>query len=330
MSADARRRVEIDALKVAGIVTIVLIHAMRSPWDTSVSAVEVWIGHATRFGVPAFLAASGYLYATRKPIPIATTRGRLRRILLPYLVASLAAQVFRFWRDMPPDTGAIWKDLLLAASFGPYYYVLVIALLVLATPLFARIPVRALVPVTLAFGAAQWVVDAAPFGHPALIWHLRNPLLWWAYFLAGWSVRLHRESLSRWVRARGSALSGACVGAALCLTAASALEGSAPRLFVRSAAWLDVYAILGAIALLSRHLRRSPAWLRRVSDATYAIYLFHLFFLLPVQELVPPPLGRVSLLAIGLPWLAGIAGSLALVVAARAVLGSRSRDWVGA
>ena len=62
--SDTRRSPEIDALKVAGIVTVVLIHTMRAPWDPAVAPLEVWIGHATRFGVPAFLFASGFLYAT--------------------------------------------------------------------------------------------------------------------------------------------------------------------------------------------------------------------------------------------------------------------------
>ena len=74
MSA-APRFVEIDALKVAGIVTVVLIHTIRAPWDPAVAPLELWIGHATRFGVPAFLFASGFLYATTSPVacaPLAT------------------------------------------------------------------------------------------------------------------------------------------------------------------------------------------------------------------------------------------------------------------
>ena len=53
----------VDAIKVAGIVTIVLIHALRAPWDPGLSPLERWLGHVTRFGVPGFLLASGFLYA---------------------------------------------------------------------------------------------------------------------------------------------------------------------------------------------------------------------------------------------------------------------------
>ena len=58
-----RRFAEIDALKAVGIVTVVLIHSFRSPFDPTVSPGEVWLGHLTRFAVPAFLMASGFLYA---------------------------------------------------------------------------------------------------------------------------------------------------------------------------------------------------------------------------------------------------------------------------
>jgi surface polysaccharide O-acyltransferase-like enzyme len=330
MSSPPERRVEIDALKATGILTIVLIHAMRTPWNPEISTLEIWIGHATRFGVPAFLCASGFLYATTRPVPLATTLARLRRILVPYALASLAAQLFRSFRGEDPVSGAVWLDLLIGASFGPYYYVFVIAILVAVTPLFARLPAPAVVAATCLMGVAQWVVDVAPLGALPLIWHIRSPLLWWAYFLLGWTVRLYAEPLGEFLARRRGALTVGLLVACWALTAASALSGRAPLWLVRSAAWLDVYVILAAIVVLSRGTSHSPAWLRFLSDATYAIYLFHLFFLLPVQDRLPPPSQQAALGPILLPWLAGLAGSLALVVAARALLGRGSRNWVGA
>jgi surface polysaccharide O-acyltransferase-like enzyme len=330
--SNAPRFVEIDALKVAGIVTVVLIHTIRAPWDPSVAPLEVWIGHATRFGVPAFLFASGFLYATRRPVPRATVGGRLQRILLPYLVASIAAQLFRAARDLPGETGSgsIVLDLLIGASFGPYYYVFVIAVLVVATPLYARLSGRALVAVLAFLVAGQWLADAGSFGLVDLRWHLRNPLLWWAHFLLGWCVRLHLARVQRGVAEhRGPLLFGLAVAVAA-LTAASALEGSAPRMFVRSAAWLDIYAILALVWVLASRIERPPIWLRETSDATYALYLFHLFFLLPAKAWFPPPAGSVAWQAIALPWAIGLAGPLALVFVARAVLGTRSRSVIGA
>lgn len=330
MSDGRRRHAEIDVLKVAGIATIVLIHALRAPWDPAVAPLEVWIGHATRFGVPAFLFASGFLYATTRPVEGSTLRGRLRRILLPYLVASLLAQAFRALTGHEDGTGSLWLDLLIGASFGPYYYVFVIACLVVATPLFARLPRAALLGLLALFVAAQWVADAGAMGWIDLRWHLRSPFLWWAHFLLGWCVRLHLPAVERVLRAHRGALLAGFGAAALLLTGVSGLEGSAPRLVVRSAAWLDIYAILGLVFVAAWRIEEVPGWLRFASDATYAVYLYHLFFLLPARDALPQPAGAITFAATLLPWLAGLAGPLLLVAALRALLGARSRSLIGA
>ena len=330
MSEPRDRRVEIDALKTAGILTIVLIHSMRTYWDPSISTLEVWIGHATRFGVPAFLCASGFLYATTSPVPLTVTAGRARRILVPYLVASLAAQLFRYWRGQLPETGAIWSDLLIGATFGPFYYVFVIAMLLLVTPGFAHLSRRTIAICAGVSLATQWPVDTAYFGTLPLAWHLRNPLLWWPYFLLGWSVRLYATPLASFVERRRPVLVPCLIASVGLLPYASTLGGTASLLVVRTAAWLDVYAILALIAVATHGLPRSPAWLRFLSDATYAIYLFHLFFLMPVRDHLALPEGHAELGPIALPWLAGLLGSLLLVVAARALLGRSSRNWIGA
>jgi surface polysaccharide O-acyltransferase-like enzyme len=324
------RRVEIDALKVAGILTIVFIHALRSPWDAGVSGAEIWLGHVTRFGVPAFLFASGFLYATDAAVSAATTLRRLRRIALPYLVASLLAQGWSLLRGAPTETGSVWLDLLLGSSFGPFYYVFVIALLVVATPLFARVGGAALAALTIGFIVAQWSVDAATLWLLPLYWHLRSPLLWWGYFLLGWVAGLHAASLERWIAPRRGPLLIALAALVVVLSAAAGREGHAPRLLVRSAAWLDVYAIGALIFAASLGRAHGRPVLRLLSDATYAIYLFHLFFVLEVKRLLPAPPGELDALVVLLPWAAGVAGPVLLVAGARAVLGDRSRDWIGA
>ena len=97
-----RRYAEIDALKATAIATIILIHCVRPPWAPGIPPIEVWIGHITRFGVPAFLFASGFLYATTAPVSLGVTARRLRRILIPYAVVSLAAQARRAPFPGPP------------------------------------------------------------------------------------------------------------------------------------------------------------------------------------------------------------------------------------
>jgi surface polysaccharide O-acyltransferase-like enzyme len=325
-----RRYFEIDALKVAGIATVVLIHAVAPPWDPAPSALEFWLQRLTRFGVPAFLFASGFLYATRQPIPAATTLRRLRRVAVPYAIASAGAQLW--WAVRADRLGLegsglpLWADLAFGSSFGPYYYAFVIALLIAATPLLAHIPRPGLAPLLVLLLSAQWAVDAAGLWPLSFYWHLRNPLLWAAYLAAGWVARLSwaavEEGVTRHRRGLGTAL-------ALGVAASAGLVGSARgALLERTGEWLGIWAILGLIFVLTCGRGRSPTWLRRTSDATYAVYLFHLFFLYETQLALGPRAG--DLLGVLLPWAAGLAGSLLLVAGVQRAAGRRSRDLIGA
>ena len=74
----------------------------------------------------------------------------------------------------------------------------------------------------------------------------------------------------------------------------------------------------------------SPPWLAWVSDATYAIFLYHLFFVLPLAQALPLPPREVALVPLLAPWVAGCAAPMLLVLAARALLGDRSRLVLGA
>jgi len=323
-----RRFAEIDALKAVGIVAVVLIHGLRPPWDETLSETEVWLGHLTRFAVPAFLLASGYLYATTEAVPLARTLRRLRRVLVPYLIASLLAQAWWAWTGGTSPTGSLLLDLLFGSSFGPYYYVFVIVGLILVTPLVARLPRPLLFPIAGVLVAAQWMIDAAVWLPVDLYVQVRSPLLWWAYFLIGWLLRVNRDSFEHWIVPRRAAIALPLALAVAGLAWTSARPG--PFLLVRSAAWLEVYAILALILTLGAARTHSPPALRWLADATYAIYLLHLFFVYPLQLLFPPTPLQAGWLPILAPWLGALAGSIASVALLQRLLGPRSRDLIGA
>jgi surface polysaccharide O-acyltransferase-like enzyme len=322
-----RRFAEIDALKSIGIVAVVLIHSLRAPFDPAISTTEVWLGHLTRFAVPAFLAASGFLYATSAATPQRTLR-RLRRIGVPYLAASVVAQLWWAAQGVSTETGSWLADLLLGGSLGPYYYVFIITGLVLITPLFKRLSQPAMTALALVLVAAQWYVDAASGMLLPFFWHLRNPLLWWGYFALGWLVRLHYDAILAWIAPRRRSAIVALAAAVAVLSGISGLE--APRLLVRTAAWLDVYAICALIFTAACGRERVPAAMRYLSDTTYPIYLLHMFFVLAAADLFPPPPRHIALLPVVVPWAAGVLGSMSVVAALQAALGGRSRDWIGA
>ncbi|MEZ4214998.1 MAG: acyltransferase family protein [Myxococcota bacterium] len=327
---------EIDAVKALGILVVVLIHTVRSPWEPGASHFELWLGHATRFAVPGFLAASGYLYAAgatnaaggaRASVPFEATRRRLVRIALPYLVFSLAAQAVRHARGMGPATGSVASDLLLAHSFGPYYYVLVAAAMVVATPALARLSTRGHVAAFAAAFAVQGWLEI--YSRLDFTWHLRNPLLWLAYFELGWLARIARDAgaLPSGARAAAAALAFAAAAAG----ALASLWSMPPQPLARAIEWLAVYGVLAA-AFLAARARAGAArrGVRALSDATYSIYLSHLLFLPWLRDAFAAPPGVVAPSAIALPWLGALLASLALVALGRAALGSRSRVWLGA
>jgi surface polysaccharide O-acyltransferase-like enzyme len=323
-----RRFAEIDALKSIGIVTVVLIHSIRAPFDPTIPALEIWLGHLTRFGVPAFLAASGFLYAAAVANTPRTTLRRLRRIGVPYLIASGVAQLWWALQGESTETGSWVADLLLGSSMGPYYYVFIIAGLVVVTPLFTRLSGNAMAALTLVLAAAQWYVDAASGMLSTFFWHLRNPLLWWGYFALGWLVRLHYDAIVAWIAPRRGGTTLLFGLLVVVLSAICGLEG--PRLLVRTAAWLDVYAICGLIFAATCGKERIPAAMRALSDTTYPIYLLHMFFVLVASDLFPPRPRHTTLLPIVVPWAAGVLGSISVIAALQAALGKRSRDWIGA
>ena len=114
--ADASRRfAEVDAVKAVGILTVVGIHSLAPIWAPDAPAHAVWWAHVTRFAVPGFLAASGYLYASARPLPRRVTSRRLTRIFLrgPDGRRPVHGDAARF-RDDPQ-----WRDLLL---FYEYFH----------------------------------------------------------------------------------------------------------------------------------------------------------------------------------------------------------------
>ncbi|MCP4036343.1 MAG: hypothetical protein GY733_05350 [bacterium] len=67
-----------------------------------------------------------------------------------------------------------------------------------------------------------------------------------------------------------------------------------------------------------------------MSDATYGIYLFHLFFLLPIRPYFPQTIGEFDPKAFFARALAGIVGSFVLITLAKLILRKHSRTIMGA
>jgi len=304
----------------------VLIHSMREYFSPDASQIERWLGSAAKFAVPAFLVASGILNAAGERVPSALTRARLRRLLVPYLLASVAAQIFGLvfeGRSLAAST--VLHDLLLASSFAPFYYVLHAVLFVLGAPLIARLGPRAFTAVAFVAIAGQlsfWMTSSLP-----LFWAARNPLHWFGFFLAGWWLRRNEVIVLPWLaRRRLRACLLIVAGAAIALT----VGGTATKDWLSGAMlWFYVSCVLSLIVAVAGQRETAQRSVRFLSDSTYTIYLFHLFFVYPVQRLFPPAPGVFDPVSIGAAWVAGLLGPLALAALGRALLGARSRTLLG-
>ena len=325
---------EVDAIKGVGILLVVLIHSLRTSWDPGITSAEIWLGYMTRFAVPGFFAASGYLYATNQSIPGRVIGRRLLRIFFPYLVASVAAQIFFLVSSVPAPPGdPLWQVFLLASSFGAYYFVLMLALFIALSPGLARMGRRAVGFLLIPLLLVQVLIETGIIPPVNFFWHLRNPFLWAAYFVLGWWIRLHREAIVSALTAQRLRWVGFLGALWITLATVLAFGKLLPQVGVSAMAWLMILTSLGFGFVLAAEREISPPLmrpLRWLSDASYPIYLFHLFFLTVAAQEIRMA-SRVfepeKLFAL---WLCGIVGPMVIVSVGRKLLGPRSRTLLGA
>ena len=195
------RLAPIDVLKAVAIVLVVVNHATNNEQENT---FEVYLAQFSRYVVPMFFAVSGWLQATEKPIAAKVTGQRLKRLLIPYLVASALVELYLWARGTPRSQWEILHDVVFASAFGAYYFVFGLFTMILLAPLFARVPRRRLLTAWLVLVAlrASFLVFQALFPLPpgALFWGIRDPSWVAIYYLAGWLASLYREPLKNLCR----------------------------------------------------------------------------------------------------------------------------------
>ncbi len=322
---------EIDVVKATAIVAVVLIHSLRPFWEPGFTQFEALVSDFTRFAVPGFLAASGFLYYQAQPVTLLTLARRLRRVLLPYLCASLAAYVYTLAYPRRCAAASFFEGLIFGSIFGPYYYVFLLTEFVVATWLLSRLPQRAvlgLLTVLVTAISVRIAFFAAGEGQ-GLTAVARNPALWGPWFLLGWIAAAYRQGVMRATsQYRRPILLGwaLAVAAWLILFWAGTLRGRAGHLVMFG---LVAANLIGLFAL-ARGIARAPRLVVDLSNRTYALYLLHPFFVYAFQDIAQPALSLSLLAQVLLAWGAGLFGAVLVTVAAQRVLGERSRDIVGA
>jgi fucose 4-O-acetylase-like acetyltransferase len=267
----------VDWLKAVAIVAVVVSHS--GPYALGpLPPLERWLRVILpTFHVPVFLIVSGYLHAATRPVTSAVLARRLRRVLAPYVVATVIVTALGY-----PPVGSLWqlpRRLLLGDTLGIYYFVPVWMLCTLTGVLWSRLSDRALVVSVLALAAATYLRarTLAP-GAVTFYWALRDPILqgWLCCYLLGWCARRNEWDAWLWRDPRRGVAAGLALVTPWLLWGAFGV-GPASPLRVAYAAGV---ACLG-FALV---LRRPPPLMRTLAAESFLIYLWHLVLLIPLRN----------------------------------------------
>jgi peptidoglycan/LPS O-acetylase OafA/YrhL len=321
----AGRVAAVDHIKAAAILAVIANHALPFamvahgvPWQEALR----WL---VAFHVPSFLIVSGFLYAPGGLRDGAVVRRRLGRVLVPYLVASAAMQLFGFSRARSPSE--VVFQLATGGSLPIYYYVYVLTLSIVATAVLARLGGERLLRVVC---ACVWlyVVAEALFPEALLIsksvyWGMRNPPYYYAFFLLGWVAAGSWPAIQRCLTQAPRAVRAACIAAAaLCATApVVGLPGPVQGLF------RGLYTVAVVTFIAATPGNTLPARLLAfLSRATYGLFLYHLPFM---RVLAPAVAGWAPLPRTVVLFASGLAGGALVCFAGTRLLGAPAALVVG-
>lgn len=312
-------------MRAAAIVAVAVTHAVPGFFDRPSTPTELFIFAVTAFHVPSFLFVSGFLARADAPVGVGRVAERLRRILVPYLVASGVV-----WLVGLAKVTSVWNLLFRLATggmIGHYYFVPILGVCFLLLPILSRMTDRALIVSALVLAGLSGLM----WGNPA--WRMSATLFWWprdpllqfhlGYFVLGIAAHRHQDRLTALLTGYRPLVVAAATAATLAFAWIGTWHsGTATYAFARPAYTLAVIAVIGAFTFD----RPPPPLVRFLSESTLTLYLYH-YFAYPLLE---PGLAHAPL-AIRIPVLVTIGltfGGL-VAIAGRRMLGVRSRLLLG-
>jgi peptidoglycan/LPS O-acetylase OafA/YrhL len=275
----------IDLLKAAGIVAVIWIHAFNR-FDVAQTPLVERLSMLSRFAVPAFFLASGFLQAVgRRTGPGEFFTQRLRRLLVPYGVASAVAILFRWLalgESFAPAT--MLRMLVTGDAWGIYYFLPLLVVTSALGEILFRFP-RLAWPVWIGLTVLGILAYQLQFYAGSFAAELRNPLRWWGWFCGGWLLAVERGRIDAWGGRVRMTFGGLLVAAAGgCFVAAVTWL---PPGWSRTGATLEYLMVEGLLlgTALAAWQGRCPAAIRWLSEASYPLYLQHYFFIVILVEL---------------------------------------------
>ncbi len=326
---------EIDFIKAIAIVVVVVIHSLSDTFFKERSSIESFLTDWTRFAVPWFLFAAGFLFVKSTDIPTSQLLYKsASRILPPYWICSAYWIATRLlFTDDRQSVGRIIKSLFFCETHGIYYFVFVICYLYVFGAML-RFASRSLV-------IGLWLLSLALYIATILTWPamffptksfgsmLRSPFIHTVPFLTGWVVSLWYTPIRRII---GSLPLSAASGLVIIDTALVLAIAPIDRDLHWRELLISVHVYLLLVFALHVSIASNIQWsfIRLLSEWSYGIYLTHIVFVefchrqFRYFEAFEMP-GRILITATISTLI-----TLAFLATLRAVLGKRSRLLIGA
>ncbi len=314
-----------ERIKAVAIVAVVLNHVVRIG-DPTASALDVFLRWAVQFHVPAFLLVSGFLFGLAEGRDrIELLFDRLRRLLVPYAVASSAIIALGLsWGTGPRDVVVM---LLTGSALGIYYYVFALATSLVLSTFLRSVPKAVLWGLVLVLVAYLVAVGFFPsWVYPrSFFWQIRSPAKYYVFFLLGWLLVDHRRQIAE----LASRHAGAIVSAALFGVGLYAAVHLANDALARSFedVWRLVYTLsVAALIVVTFSERPVASATALVGRASLTIFLYHRLFVWSVEPWLATTPAAVRIAASAA---FGIGGALLLALAVHRLSPRTARLLVG-
>jgi surface polysaccharide O-acyltransferase-like enzyme len=343
---DQNRWFEIDLVKAVSILGVIYIHSISRVMVVT-DPIGLFFGDWTRFAVPGFVFAAGFLF---KKGAVDTPRlawRLLTRIIPPYLVCSLVI----LWLGMAergagagvPTGVRIAIDLAFGNTVGIYYFVFVISYLYAFSFLLRLFSPGAILGIwAVTAGVTIWFYLEPLRFIPAFLKQvlpreyyelyfvlLRHPCVHLLFYLSGWVVNQHYDRIQPALRKNFAPIVLTAAAAdivALYVIHRSHGDFSLKQLTIQVHIFLTLLCVL-LVGIKGRPGARAVDYLSRNS---YAIFLVHLPFVRLIQGWFPAITVRYSLVYSNLAWLGGIIGSILVIAMVKLIFRKFSPYIVGA
>ena len=229
--------------------------------------------------MPIFALIGGYVYALRPVVPGgggSFLRGKARRILIPLLVVSTLFFVTQTtangsWSGVNAESASQ----VYLHSYEIFWFLQAMLLIFLALPLLERAGLLRPVPLVAVALCVQMVVK--PLEWISFL-SLNGALFLLPFFLAGLALRRYRNAIYPW---RGAIL--AVFLTSFALHALNVTLGGPIERIGRGTVLALLVGTSGPAAIVLFAPAMPP--LARLGDQSYAIYLFHIFFVVALLRL---------------------------------------------